>query len=477
MIGSAMAKRAWGLAVMFVAGCSRGEAMPADDAALDVGADLAAEAPSDTALEASGEAGDGATEGDAAADGDADAGAPPVVWSRTLGAAPILFRGPDVVMDATGVTTFAGFLLGACPTFVSVVRFDPKGAPVFQQCIPDAYEGRSLALDAAGATYVGTQPAKTTVDHGAGVTKLDGKGDVAWRKLYYPATPDNGTMTRSLALVAGDVVAGAHTKLPVDFGAGLVGGKASSTAVVLRLSSATGATLSVRTLGDCTGCGATDVLGVAGDAATIYLAGEWHGGPTDLGDGPIAATSGAFVLAVEPGGKNRWVKQLGGSPAGWPSLAVGPKGELVYADTAGTDGLDFGGGVKVPSGPYVAVFEPDGTPRWAKATSGAPGSVAVLDGRVWVAGSRAEGATAIQSAWLARLALADGALLGENWPGRTVAAAHQGITGIALSPAGVAPIGVFRDTIRFGDVTLSATPTDAGPPLDATAFLVLLRPY
>lgn len=471
MLGRGMAKVGWGLAAFVVVGCSRGEAMPGDDAAVDAVADVAAEAD---VVEAS-----DADASEAAVDADADAKAPLVVWSGRYAKAGTLFRGPDVVVDAVGTTTFAGYML-ACPGFLSVVRFDPKGVPVFQQCIPDLYEGRSLALDAVGATYVGTYPTKSTstvLDYGAGVTKLDPKGDVAWRKLYYPATPDNGTMTRSLALVAGDVVAGAHTKLPVDFGAGLVGGKASSTAVVLRLSAATGTTLSVRTLGDCTGCGTTDVLGVAGDAATTYLAGEWHGGPTDLGDGPIAGTAGAFVLAVDASGKNRWVKQLGGWPSGWPSLAVGPKGELVYADTAGTDGLDFGGGVKVPSGPYVAVFEPDGTPRWAKATSGAPGSVAVLDGRVWVVGSRAEGATAIKSAWLARLALADGAPLGENWPGRSVATAHQAVTGVGLSPAGVALIGVFRDTVRFGDVTVSAIPTDAGPGIDATAFLVLLRPY
>lgn len=442
-----------------------------DDGGADATVDSAADADDTTVRDASS---DGA---DASETSEADLGdAGPTGWAVAEGLLGVLFRGPSAAVETSGRATFVGHFEPApafgfatpCGGTVVVLRVDADGKGVFRRCFSELYEGNGLAVGADGATYLGTYPVSSAGVSAARARKLDAAGDTVWEKTYSPGTFTNGTMTRTLGLAGSEVLLGGHTALAVDFGTGLQGGVAVSTGIVARLSAATGATLWVRTLGDCTGCGRTDVLSVAGSKSATYLAGDWFGGPTDLGEGPVTADTGTYLVALDDKGANRWVKRF---PLNGPSLAVGPSGELVCAGSTST-GIDFGKGVTVTTGGYVVVFEPEGTPRWARNTGG-PASLSVLGSDVWVAGSKDEGG--VQGAWLAHLRLKDGAIVSEGWPGRTAATAGQTIHGVAAATSGAVVIGGFRSTIRFGSTILTATPTDGGA-FAQTAFFARVFP-
>ena len=411
------------------------------------------------------------------ADGDTATQAARSEWAIAEGRVGFLFRGPSAALDASARATFAGHFdpkptfgsASGCDGSLVIVRLNHDGKYLFRRCLSDLYEGNSLAVGTDGATYVGTYVPSPSGAWGLGAHKLDEKGATVWSKVFRPATQSNDTMARALSLAGSDVVLGGHTKLPVDFGPGQRGGRAESTGIVLRLAAATGATVWARALGDCSGCGRTDVLAVAGTPTCTYVAGYWMLGPTDLGQGVLSASKGSFVGALDGKGGTRWMKLLA---VGFPSLAVGSGGELVLAGSTSL-AIDFGNGVTVGPGGYLAVLEPDGSARWAK-NVGYAVAISPVDAGIWIGGSKDD--AGVQGALLAQYAWKDGALLAEGWSGRAAATAWQEISGVGASNAGVAVVGGFKSSIRFGATTLTNVgPPEAGP-FASGAFFARIGP-
>ena len=100
-----------------------------------------------------------------------------------------------------------------------------------------------------------------------------------------------------------------------------------------------------------------------------------HRTPIDFGEGPVGSPSGASVLALSkhvPHGARLWSRLLEAPPR--PGTSPYVRGQALAVEATGhflllglqSGGLDLGGGA-LPPGAFLARFDANGTPLWARA--------------------------------------------------------------------------------------------------------------
>ncbi len=292
-------------------------------------------------------------------------------WVRTLGTATSVGRA--VGFDSSGNVVAAGTLIGAAD-------FDPGPGVT------------AVTGSASGATFV---------------WKLDAAGNLVWVRSI-GNSPGLAT-PRALTIDGGDnvVVAGSLGGGPVDFDPGVGVSNAGTSAPNAFVWKLTGA-------GDFAWVAATDAnqystaaaVGVAVDPSNrVYLTGVFVGDVTDFDPGPGAANltpSGSrdgFLLKLTAAGAFEWVRDLAaatGNDDVFPhAVAADAAGVSVVGDFGGY--ALFGGGVTLgrPFGPvsgFLARYQADGTPLYAKDIGGAPTAVTLAAGGAAVVAGTTTGA-------------------------------------------------------------------------------------
>ena len=255
----------------------------------------------------------------------------------------------------------------------------------------------------------------------------------------------------------GNVLTLGNHLTPIDFGEGPVGTPSGSSVLVVSKYASDGALMWVRLLQVPKANGSAFVRGqtLAVDSQdTVWLTGVHSGGLNLAG---VALPKGPFLARFDTNGQPLWAKSL---PTTVTELAVSPHGDLILAGVM-SGNVNFGNGPihHRNNHPFVVRYGPEGTLRWVYVDSerGTPMDLAQDDaGDVYLVGGRFLPQSPLLSPFLTRLS-AEGQL---QWTRHL-----QGASGLMMSVAAhgnhVAVSGYFTGSTLFRDKPLLA-PTTRG---------------
>jgi hypothetical protein len=305
---------------------------------------------------------------------------------HALAAAP----GGDIVIAGwytMPVDFGTGMLLtfgGGQDTFVGM--FSRDGVPRWVRGFgsPNVDRARDVAVDANGNVYV-AGVTTDTIDFGDGASlQILGASD-AFVASFTPEGEYRWSQRIGSAVMATE---GAHSVAAgVDdtvFASGLSKGTATAGGGSPFTCSASEQMMWIAaftTAGDtrwstCYGTGAyNSARAVAvGRDGNLYITG-YYSGTTDLGGGPLPVSSGqdVFVASFSAEGVHRWSRGFGGPDLDWGMRLVVDANDNVATVGFFTGTIDPGSGPLTANGPtdvYVATYDRDGNPRWARSFGG-----------------------------------------------------------------------------------------------------------
>lgn len=315
-------------------------------------------------------------------------------WARSFGGAGY-DEGTSVAIDGTGavyvLATFmktvdfgGGPLTSSGSADIALVKLTPFGKLAW--AVPfGGVEGDDSGKVAVspddGTVYVGGSFAgsmsigKQTLDSAGGrdgfVASFTSSGDLRWAKALGGTSDDAGGPVA--VDDAGDVYVGGYfdghaaidPAMPFD-------SKGAGDAFVAKLSSS-GKLLWAKAFGS---KGHDLVVDVAAGKGRVALTGKLGGNVTIDGTPVPAGGVGGFVAWLQPSGQLAWAQAFGasGGTNQGNGVAFADDGALVIGGVI-AQGSAFGsppvGNAGTPN-PFLAVLEPDGSPRWAKGYASAP---------------------------------------------------------------------------------------------------------
>jgi PKD repeat protein len=267
-----------------------------------------------------------------------------------------------------------------------LAKYSPEGAPLWARSFGSSGAsalptegGLSVATDAGGNVVV-TGLFEDTVDFGTGpltsaggtdifVARYSAAGDPLWAKRFGGPYGDQGN---GVAIDArGNVVVTGTYLTTVDFGGGPLA-SAGYDGFVATFSAA-GDPLWSQHFG---GLLADAGNAVAVDASGNVLVTGVFMNTVDFGTGPLISAGGndIFLVKYSAAGVPLWARRFGGASMNdsGNALATDASGNVVLAGSFART-VDFGTGPLTGAGgtdPFVALFSPDGTTRWAQRFGG-----------------------------------------------------------------------------------------------------------
>jgi hypothetical protein len=413
-----------------------------------------------------------------------------VLWARTFGTTE-REEVHDVALGLGGETLLVGELgdaldlgSGVLAAGGFVLALDAAGDPLWSRALGAAANGVTVLADgsvvvvgrAAGATDLGGGPLAPHGGDDAFVVALTPAGAHAWSRLFGGPERDEAA---DVAAGAGRIAIVGESGADPDLGIGPLAGGGGADAFVLALDEG-GAAMFGRVLGEQDDQRARGVT-VAEDG-TITVLGEF-GGELALGGSSLTADGiDAFVLALDTSGAEVFSHVFGG--AGFQegfSVARGAAGSVVVTGLfEGT--VDFAGASLASLGArdiFLVSLDGDGAAAWARsfgdsdiqsvrqvATDPLGGVLlsAPASGAIDLACGPVGGDHGSPKAALVELTPGGASrrttVFGD---GESPALyAHQYAEAAASDGAAVTLVGVFSDSIRFGDTTYDTTPGSSG---------------
>ncbi|MES2766176.1 MAG: choice-of-anchor D domain-containing protein [Bacteroidota bacterium] len=264
---------------------------------------------------------------------------------------------------------------------IRVKHYSNQG-PAWARKTPQQLYGNKMLMDGAGNMY-------TLYNHF--ITKYSNDGNVLWEKIFIPISVSNSAHIYSTAMAldsSGNILlTGAYGWGNLNFGNGVTLSSTSYSNLFIAKFNSQGVALWARKAeGDpLFSSQSTFNISIASEKdGHIWIAASFSSFSLDsltFESGEIITTPdtvsfyrGSFLIRYDPAGKLKVAKQLAIGESKVTSIIVDHISNIIVFGEIGSSTLDFGNGILLSNtgwtDVFIAKFEPDGNPIWAKNPTG-----------------------------------------------------------------------------------------------------------